>query len=86
VTVAPRPLDGGIFSWSADGDGWYVSSTPTEYPEGTDLLRVDLNGRVKVIAHQNVRDWMSAIPSPDGRHIALTQTSTVSNVWMLKRF
>ena len=43
-----------------------------------------LNGHVKVIAHQNVRDWMSAIPSPDGRHIALTLTSTVSNVWMLK--
>jgi Tol biopolymer transport system component len=84
VTVAPRPLDGAIFAWSADGDGWYVSSTPVQNPGGTEVLHVDLSGRIKVIAHQNVRDWMSAIPSPDGRHIALTQTSAVSNVWMLK--
>jgi serine/threonine protein kinase len=86
VTIAPRPLDAAIFSWSADGDGWYVSSTPTESSGGTDLLRIYLDGRVRVIAHQNVRAAMSAIPSPDGRHIALTQTSTVSNVWMLKSF
>lgn len=85
VSVAPRSLDGAIFSWSADGAGWYVSSTSVQYPGGTDLLHVDLNGQVRVIAHQNVRDWLSAIPSPDGRHIALTQTSTVSNVWMLTR-
>jgi Tol biopolymer transport system component len=83
VTVAARPLDGTMFFWSVDGAGWYVSSTPVQYPAGTDLLHIDLNGHVKVIAHQNVRDWMSAIPSPDGHHIALTQASTVSNVWML---
>jgi hypothetical protein len=84
VTVAARPLDGAMFFWAADGAGWYVSSTPAQYPAGTDLLHVDLNGHVRVIAHQNVRDWMSAIPSPDGQSIAMTQASTVSNIWMLK--
>jgi hypothetical protein len=53
---------------------------------GTDLLRIGLDGTTKVVWHQNVRDWMSGIPSPDGRHIALTGASTVSNAWMLKNF
>jgi serine/threonine protein kinase/Tol biopolymer transport system component len=84
--IAPSPLDGSLFFWSATGNGWYVSSTPAQYPAGTDLLYIDLTGHAKVIAHQNVRDWMSAVPSPDGRHLALTQSTTISNVWMLKRY
>jgi hypothetical protein len=86
IPVIDWPLDGGAFYWSADGSGWYVSSTPARYSAGTDLLHIDLTGHVRVMWHQNVRDPMSAIPSPDGRHIALTVTSTVSNVWMLKDF
>jgi serine/threonine protein kinase len=86
VKVTPWPLDGGAFYWSGDGAGWYVSSTPARYPAGTDLLHIDVDGHVKVISHQNVRNWMSAIPSPNGHSIALTQGSTVSNVWMLKGF
>jgi hypothetical protein len=41
---------------------------------------------VKVVWHQNVRDSVAGIPSPDGRHLALTAATTVSNVWMLKGF
>jgi serine/threonine protein kinase len=86
VAITGWALDPTPFYWSADGAGWYVSSTSPRYPAGTDLLRIDLNGHVRVVFHQNVRDWTSAIPSPDRRHIALTQASTVSNVWMLKDF
>jgi len=86
VVVTGRPLDPSAFYWSADGAGWYFSSTPDRYPEGTDLLHIDMNGAVKVVWHQNVRDPMAAIPSPDGHHIAVTAASTVSNAWMLKEF
>jgi eukaryotic-like serine/threonine-protein kinase len=81
-----KPLDDSMFFWSADSAGWYVSSTPVQYPAGTELLHIDRTGRVRVIASQNVRDWMSAIPSPDGRYIALTQSSTISNVWIATGF
>lgn len=86
VDIRSRRLDGALFSWSLDSAGWYLSSTTSEYPTGTDLLYVDLEGHVRIVWHQNVRDWVSAIPAPDGSHIALSQTSTVSNVWMLKGF
>jgi hypothetical protein len=61
-----------------------VSSTPPTYPAGTELLYVDLEGRPRVAWRQNVRGWTSAIPAPDGRHIALTHTSAATNVWLLK--
>jgi hypothetical protein len=86
VVIPGRTLDGRSLYWSADGAGWYLSSTSGAYPAGTDLLHVDLGGRVRTLRHQNVRDWMAAIPAPDGRHIAMTETSTISNVWMLKQF
>jgi Tol biopolymer transport system component len=83
IPLPDRPLDGDAFYWSADGAGVYVSSAG---PGGTDLLHVDLNGGVNIVWQQSVREWMSGIPSPDGRHIALTQSSAISNVWMLKDF
>ncbi len=89
VAVTGWSLGFGAFYWSADDSGWYVSSQ-TSVDQGlaqaTDLLRIGLDGTVKVVWHQSVRDSMSGIPSPDGRHIALTGASSVSNVWMLKNF
>jgi Tol biopolymer transport system component len=86
VTIADRQLDLAPFYWSVDGAGWYVSSTSAVYPAGTNLLHIDLNGHATVVWHLNVRDWTSGIPSPDGRHLAFTHSSNVSNVWMLKDF
>jgi Tol biopolymer transport system component len=86
VVIAGHHLDGGAFYWSADAAGWYVSSTPDAYPGSTELLHVDMNGRIRVMLRQNVRDLMSAIPSPDGRQIAITGASTLSNAWMLRGF
>ena len=63
-----------------------MSSTSARYPGGTDLLLIDLKGHVKVVWHQNVRDWTAGIPSPNGRHLALTHSTIVSNVWMIKGF
>jgi hypothetical protein len=63
VMVTGHDLDASVFFWSADWAGWYVSSTPSLYPGSTELLHVDMNGRVSTLWHQNVRDPMSAIPS-----------------------
>jgi Tol biopolymer transport system component len=86
VAIPARPLDPRAFYWSSDGAGWYISSTPPTGSAGSDLLHVDLEGHVKVVWHHNVPEWTSGIPSPDGRHLALTHATIVSNVWMLKDF
>jgi len=86
VAVPARPLDPHAFYWASDRAGWYVSSTAPTNSAGSDLLHVDLDGHVRVVWHQNVPDSTSGIPSPDGRHLALTHATIISNVWMLKDF
>jgi Tol biopolymer transport system component len=87
VTIPDRPLDPDSFHWSADSAGWYLASTSTtQFFAGTDLLHVDLNGSVTVVWHKTVPGSVAAIPSPDGRHLAITQGSLLSNVWMMRGF
>jgi eukaryotic-like serine/threonine-protein kinase len=83
VTIHDRPITTDSFYWSSDGGGWYV---PSVAAPGTDLLHVDLDGHIRVVWHEAFPTFMSAIPSPDGRRLALTQTSMISNVWMIKQF
>jgi Tol biopolymer transport system component len=96
-----RPLDGGPgreptvdgwtnaenIRWAADGKGWYVttSSIVAWFRRGdSTLLRVDLSGK----AQQLMRGfaWADAIPSADGRHLAMMGWVPASNVWMLENF
>jgi DNA-binding winged helix-turn-helix (wHTH) protein/Tol biopolymer transport system component len=50
------------------------------------LLNIDLQGRTKTMLEdaQMAIGW--AIPSPDGKHLALWKASGNSNVWMLEKF
>ena len=86
VALEGRSLDPSYFHWAAEGTGWYVSSTSTAPAGGTDILRVYLNGQVNVVWHQAFAMATSAIPSPDGRRLAFTNATTISNVWMLNNF
>ena len=87
VSVAARHLDPVTPYWAPDGTGFYVPSTSTTHtPPGTDLLYVDMNGVARVMWHQGFCDWAPGIPSPDGRHLAFTQSGELSNVWMLEGF
>jgi Tol biopolymer transport system component len=86
VALEGWSVDPSYFHWTADGRGWYVSSTSTALAGGTDILRVDLNGQVNAVWHQAFAMATSAIPSPDGRHLAFTNATTISNVWLLKGF
>jgi Tol biopolymer transport system component len=71
--------------WAADGKGLVVGAHPTT---GTMLLYVDLEGRAVVLWQQELGfGWSTqAVPSPDGRHLALQGYSVDSNVWLLENF
>ena len=85
-------------NWSADGKGFIVSS-PTR--DGAALLHVDLQGNADIlwehkgsIAPWNgpYAQWLGgpsapwAIPSPDGRHLAIYSWSLSANIWMMENF
>ena len=70
--------------WAADGKSLWVSTSTNT---GTyALLNVDLQGRARPVLEQTkmVVGW--AIPSPDGRYLALNLASGDSNVWMIENF
>jgi eukaryotic-like serine/threonine-protein kinase len=81
--------------WTADGTGLLVSSL-TE--EGAALSRLNLDGGTHVLLEAKgtvepsitafvggpLTPW--AIPSPDGRHLAICVWSLNSNLWMMENF
>lgn len=84
-------------NWAADGKGLVVSSA-TE--GGSALLHVDLNGNANVLWQQkgSIAPWGFpfelfigpsapwAVPSPDGRHLAIYEWKLTSNIWMMENF
>jgi Tol biopolymer transport system component/DNA-binding winged helix-turn-helix (wHTH) protein len=70
--------------WAADGKSLWVSTSSNT---GTSaLLNVDLEGRARPVWEQTKMEVGWAIPSPDGRYLALWQASSDSNVWMIENF
>jgi serine/threonine protein kinase/DNA-binding winged helix-turn-helix (wHTH) protein/Tol biopolymer transport system component len=67
--------------WTADGKSWYVSAVSTR---GSILLKVDASGKAERLLQG--LNWGDAVPSPDGRHIAMLGQLLTSNVWMLENF
>ena len=68
--------------WAADNKSlWAVTSTEKENA----LLRIDLNGSVHPVWRpKRIRvGW--AIPSRDGKYLALHVDSGSANAWMLER-
>jgi hypothetical protein len=81
--------------WAADGKGLFVSSST---PQGADLLHMDLHGNAHLIWQQKGNTASStqtgfggpsipwAVPSPDGRHLAIYGWSLSANIWMIENF
>jgi len=70
--------------WAADGRTiWVSASSPTGIQT---LLNVDLHGRARPVLPESERDLGWAIPSPDGRHLAIWEASGNSNAWLLEGF
>jgi hypothetical protein len=68
--------------WSADSKTiWGATAGENE----NELLQIDMRGNTRVAWHpKKIRvEW--AIPSRDGKQLALHVNSTSANVWMLER-
>ena len=84
-TISFKPWSGVAYiDWAADGRSLWVRAAS---PAGTQtLLNVDLHGKVKPVLQESERDLGWAIPSPDGRHVAIWEASGSSNAWLLENF
>jgi Tol biopolymer transport system component/DNA-binding winged helix-turn-helix (wHTH) protein len=84
-TISFQPWSGVAYiDWAADGRSLWVRAFS---PAGTQtLLNVDLHGKVKPVLQESERELGWAIPSPDGRHLALWTASGSSNAWLLENF
>jgi DNA-binding winged helix-turn-helix (wHTH) protein/Tol biopolymer transport system component len=69
--------------WSADGKSIFTTSHSHE--GDSTLLNVTLDGRASVLLHSR-NEVYSAIPSPDGRSLAITEDSGAKNVWQIENF
>ena len=75
--------------WAADGKGFFVTN-PTA--KGTALSYLDLYGNTHLVWEEAnlymARGFQTlwAIPSRDGRHIAINDIVASSNVWVLENF
>src|SRR5208283_4574804 len=72
-----------FINWTADGKALFVSR-PTR--RGFELLRLDLNGNSEVLWEERGGLGTSALPSPDGKHLAIRGWSVTSNFWMMTNF
>jgi eukaryotic-like serine/threonine-protein kinase len=94
--IEVRPLAGGVsrklniggwgnvgeyIRWATDEKGWFISGSSGN---GWILLKVDLTGEARQVLPGSA--WHDAIPSPDGRHVALMGQVLAGNVWMLENF
>ncbi len=84
-------------NWAADGKGLFASSATQA---GSSLLHVDLKGNARVVWQQKgsfawslpFNDLLGgvsapgALPSPDGRHLAIYDWKLSANMWMMENF
>jgi serine/threonine protein kinase len=69
--------------WAADGTGLLAAVQTTGYF----LARIELDGRTSVLLDRGRAQWLSyPQPSPDGHHLAFSQRTWESNVWLLENF
>jgi Tol biopolymer transport system component len=81
IVTVPRWNNLASLYWSADGKGWF---TIDKDKVGVTLLYVDLQGEGHVVLQLDGYSVAYAIPSPDGRHLAIVATSRNNNVWLME--
>jgi DNA-binding winged helix-turn-helix (wHTH) protein/Tol biopolymer transport system component len=74
----------GSLDWSADGKS-LLASWHNNYDRGSALLKVALNGKVSVLLRSS-NSIAYAIPSPDGRSLAISEVSPAKNAWQIENF
>jgi len=81
--IHARGLDK-LFSieWAADGMALFVAR---HVPDGTELLHVDERGNTTGL-WKSLGPKCGAVPSPDGRHLAIYDWKRSQNMWMIENF
>jgi Tol biopolymer transport system component len=83
-TVKGWPNLSGSLEWSPDGKRLYCVS---HSPQGDTLLYVDPKGNAWPLwQHKGWAGGTWAVPSPDGRYLAIGSGVLTNNVWMLEGF
>jgi Tol biopolymer transport system component/DNA-binding winged helix-turn-helix (wHTH) protein len=70
--------------WAADGKSIWTCASPREGEEL--IINVDMQGHVKSAVKEPSPYIGWAIPSQDGKRLAIWEASGASNVWMLENF
>jgi Tol biopolymer transport system component len=77
-------------TWTANGDGFYISGYLEESPRRDYLpgiLQCDLNGNARILSNVSTLRWVgSPRPSPDGRYLGFNSLSVETNAWELRNF
>jgi DNA-binding winged helix-turn-helix (wHTH) protein/Tol biopolymer transport system component len=73
----------GSIVWSVDGRSLLTIS---HHESDTVLLNIALDGRVSVLLRSSNPEILGAIPSPDGRSLAIAGANTTRNVWQIENF
>jgi len=68
--------------WAADGKSLWASAVL--HGETTTLINIDLQGHAKAVLQESKPYVGWAIPSQDGKHLAIWEATGGSNVWMLE--
>ncbi len=74
----------GFLDWAADGKSIWVNASSSTGVQT--LLNVDLRGKVRPALEEREMDLGWAIPSPDGRHVAIWMSAASSNAYLLEGF
>ena len=69
-------------AWAADGKALFVANTTSGAPE---IMHVDLHRNTTVLWKCKT-DRCFALPSPDGRHLAIDDWRPSANMWMMENF
>jgi Tol biopolymer transport system component len=79
----PGRTNNAPIAWAANGKALYV---PVATPSGSQLLHVDLRGKVQLVRENLGGDYTFGIPSTDGRHLAIESTADNRNIWLMENF
>jgi Tol biopolymer transport system component len=70
--------------WSADGNSLFVTTMDSEHK--TALLKVKLDGSNHLLMKDDKNSIEWAIPSPDGKLLAINKYTGITNAWSLANF
>jgi eukaryotic-like serine/threonine-protein kinase len=74
----------GSLDWAADSKSVWAKGYNSDGSKS--LLNITLAGNVRTLLSEKAMTLGWAIPSPDGKHLALWKAHGDSNVWMLENF